>query len=170
MSITEITINHLSQLKELAKNLTDNEFSSNLKVLNDATIGTHVRHILEFYMCLFECNNPKHLNYDIRKRDRTIEVSTEKCIVTIEGLLKEMQKHQKDFEITLSADYGTGQTNEAIKVQTTFFRELLYNIEHLVHHLAIINIGIKSLESNVDISDDLGVAASTIRNRALCAR
>ena len=170
MSITSITISHLNQLKELAENLTDNQLSGTLTVLNDASIGAHVRHILEFYMCLFECDNLKYLNYDNRKRDRNIEVSTEKCVLTIESLLKEMKKYQKDFEITLSADYGTGQANQAVSVQTTFFRELLYNIEHLVHHLAIIKIGIQSLESMVEISDDLGVAASTIRNRKLCVR
>ncbi|KPM32074.1 Hypothetical protein I595_1723 [Croceitalea dokdonensis DOKDO 023] len=81
-----------------------------------------------------------------------------------------MKKHQKDFEIKLSADYGTGQVSKAVSVQSTFFRELLYNIEHLVHHLAIIKIGIQSLESKVEISDDFGIAASTIRNRKLCVQ
>ena len=170
MSITAITINHLSQLKALAETLTDNQISSTLKVLNNASIGSHVRHILEFYMCLFECDDLKHLNYDNRKRDKTIEVSTEKCVLTIDSLLEELLKDQKDFEITLLADYGTSEVNQGVSVQTTFYRELLYNIEHLVHHLAIIKIGIQSLESTVAISNDLGVAASTIRNRELCAR
>ena len=170
MSITAVTINHLNQLKALAENLTDEQLSSNLKVLNDASIGAHVRHILEFYLCLFEYDPATYLNYDNRKRDRTIEVCTEKCVLIVELLLEEMQKDQKDFKITLSADYGTDKANKEVLVQTTFFRELLYNIEHLVHHLAIIKIGIKSLESTVVIPDDLGVAASTIRNRKLCVQ
>lgn len=170
MTITTITINHLNQLKKLVENLTDNQLSETLTVLNNATIGGHVRHILEFYMCLFECANSKHLNYDNRKRDGKIEISTEKCALTIENLLNRMKKHQKDFEIKLSADYGTGQVSKAVSVQSTFFRELLYNIEHLVHHLAIIKIGIQSLESKVEISDDFGIAASTIRNRKLCVQ
>ena len=170
MSITKITINHLVQLKELAENLTDDQLSKKLKVLNDASIGSHIRHILEFYMCLFEFDDLKHLNYDNRKRDRTIEVSSEKCVLIVEGLLIELQKYKKDFEITLSADYGGSHSDEKVFVQTTFFRELLYNVEHSVHHLAIIKIGIQSLETKVAISDDLGVAASTIRNRELCAQ
>lgn len=170
MSITSITINHLNQLKALAINLSDDQLSRSLTVLNDASIGAHVRHILEFYMCLFESDQLAYLNYDNRKRDKNIEISTEKCVLIIEGLLKEVKKHEEDFGITLSADYGTGQTNQAVSVHTTFFRELLYNIEHLVHHLAIIKIGIQSLESKVDISEDLGVAASTLRNRKLCVQ
>lgn len=170
MNITVTTIHHLNQLKALVQNLTDNELSRNLIILNDASIGGHIRHILEFYLCLFECENLKQLNYDNRKRDRTIEASTKKCVLIIEKLLEEMKKYQKDFEITLSADYGTGGSTEEVSVQTTFFRELLYNIEHLVHHLAIIKIGIQSLDSKVIIPQDLGVAASTIRNRALCAQ
>ena len=170
MSITAVTINHLRQLKELAENLNNDQLSSSLMVLNESSIGAHIRHILEFYLCLLEYDNQKNLNYDIRKRDRTIEVCTEKCVLTIENLLVELQKRQTDFEMSLSADYGIGEVDQVITVQTTFFRELLYNIEHLVHHLAIIKIGIQSLESKVNISDDLGVAASTIRNRTLCAQ
>ncbi|MEO9511298.1 MAG: DinB family protein [Flavobacteriaceae bacterium] len=170
MSITSITINHLNQLKELAENLTDDQLSETLPVLNNATIGQHIRHILEFYICLLECANFEYLNYDDRKRDKNIEVSTEKCLSIVKYLLKEMKKHQKDFEMTLYADYGTGQTNKAVSVKTSFFRELLYNIEHLVHHLAIVKIGLQSLEPIVKISDNFGIAASTIRNRKLCVQ
>lgn len=170
MSITSITTNHLNQLKELAINLTDDQLSETLSVLNNATIGGHVRHILEFYICLFKCVNLKQLNYDIRERDKSVEVCTEKCVSTIDSLLEELNTYQTDFELTLTADYGMDQENQDVTVQTTFFRELLYNVEHLVHHLAIIKIGIQSLESKVAISDDFGIAASTIRNRKLCAQ
>lgn len=170
MSITAITTNHLNQLKQLAINLSDEQLSETLNVLNNATIGGHVRHIMEFYICLFECIHSKHLNYDIRKRDKSVEVCTQKCVGTIDNLLVQLSLHQMDFDLTLSADYSFGEDAQAVSVQTTFFRELLYNIEHLVHHLAIIKIGIQSLETEVAISDDFGIAASTIRNRKVCVQ
>lgn len=170
MSIILITNNHLNQLKKLAKNLSDDQLSEPLNILNNATIGAHVRHVLEFYMCLFECVNLKHLNYDNRKRDKNIEISIEKCVLVIEHLLKEMNTYQTDFELTLSADYSTDLTDQAITVQTTFFRELLYNIEHLIHHSAIIRIAMQSLGLEANISDDFGIASSTIRNRKICAQ
>jgi len=49
-------------------------------------------------------------------------------------------------------------------------RELQYNIEHAVHHLAIIKIGVKTLEDSFKLDDNFGIAASTIRNKNACAQ
>jgi hypothetical protein len=42
-------------------------------------------------------------------------------------------------------------------------RELVYNIEHVVHHMALVKIGLKELLPDLDLPDDFGVAVSTIR-------
>jgi len=136
-------------LKELSENLTDKQLTEGLPVLNGSSIGAHIRHILEFYVCLLESSNNNTLNYDNRKRDSTIEVFTKKCVLIIDQILQGIIKYEQDFEITLCADYSTNEAKDIVTVKTTFFRELLYNIEHLVHHLAIIKIGVRTLKSKV---------------------
>jgi hypothetical protein len=50
-------------------------------------------------------------------------------------------------------------------VETTALRELVYNIEHAVHHMAIMKIGVREIASYIGLSSDFGIAASTIRHK-----
>ena len=52
---------------------------------------------------------------------------------------------------------------EAITIETNYYRELIYNIEHAVHHMAIMKIGIHEVAPYISLPADFGVAASTIR-------
>lgn len=169
-TVINITFRHLSQVKELVENLSDTQLSTSIIALNGMTIGAHIRHVLEFYLCLLEGTNSKCVNYDKRKRDKSIEVSTRRCISIINHLLTTIQKHGEDFEMTLTANYGSDDCQLVVHVKSTFFRELLANVEHITHHLAIIRIGIQSFDANINITDDLGIAASTLRNKKLCVQ
>ena len=52
-------------------------------------------------------------------------------------------------------------------VSSSFFRELTYLIEHTIHHLAIIKIGLNEVYPAIEIPKNFGVAHSTIRYQAL---
>ena len=168
--IHKTTNYHLHQLKELIGQLTDEQLQSPLQVLDGSTIGKHIRHILEFYLCLCNSFEYRELNYDHRQRDKKIEVSVATCINTINAIAKSLQRYRNDFPIKLTADHSTDDVKKEISLGTTYYRELLYNIEHIVHHLAIIKIGIKTLGPAIYLDDSVGVAMSTIRNRKLCAQ
>src|SRR5690606_4703801 len=110
------------------------------------------------------------VNYDLRNRDTSLEVSTDKCIKTINKIIFFLTETRDDFELELSANYSLSDESEVVTLNSTFLRELLYNVEHTIHHLAIIKIGIKSLNVNLVIDETFGVAASTIRNKKVCAQ
>ena len=42
-------------------------------------------------------------------------------------------------------------------------REITYNIEHIVHHMALVKIGIKEACRNVILPEEFGIAVSTIK-------
>lgn len=168
--IHKTTYYHLNQLKELVGQLTDEQLTLSLPILDDSTIGMHVRHILEFYLCLCNSLENGELNYDDRKRDKEMETSVAKCVDVINKILQQLQRYLNDFPMRLSADQSFDSVKEEISLSTTYYRELLYNIEHVVHHLAIIKIGAKSLESPICLDGSIGVATATIRNRRLCAQ
>ena len=49
-------------------------------------------------------------------------------------------------------------------VPTTYFREVVYNTEHAIHHLALIKVAL--IEMKVDlVSDNFGMAYSTIKHK-----
>ena len=54
-------------------------------------------------------------------------------------------------------------------IPSTVARELSYNIEHCIHHLALIKIGLKILKPEMVLPSTFGVAASTIRHRKAVA-
>lgn len=168
--IKEATSKNLHQLKSVLEQLNNNQFSSQLDVLNGSTIGMHVRHILEFYICLMNSKSTKKINYDNRNRDALLEVSIDDCIKAISKIHSFLNESVEDFDIKLSANYSTLNESENVVLNSTFLRELLYNVEHTVHHLAIIKIGLKALNVNLKIDESFGVAASTIRNNNLCAQ
>ena len=60
--------------------------------------------------------------------------------------------------------YFSSQKNKAF--YTSFDRELLYCLDHAIHHQALIKIGLKELQIADLVGDDFGVAYSTLRYRA----
>ena len=51
-------------------------------------------------------------------------------------------------------------------MKSSFERELLYCLDHAIHHQALIKIGLKELHLSHLVSPDFGVAYSTLRYRA----
>jgi hypothetical protein len=54
-------------------------------------------------------------------------------------------------------------SEETMVIATNYLRELTYNIEHAVHHMAIMKIGIREVAGYINLPIDFGVAVSTIR-------
>jgi hypothetical protein len=69
---------------------------------------------------------------------------------------------QEDKEILLTGRYAPDAPE--LTVKSSYHREIVYNLEHAIHHMAIIKIGI-SQSTNVTLPDDFGVAPATIRHR-----
>lgn len=162
---------NFQQLKDLLSGISDAQLTRKLPVLNYSSIGMHIRHILEFYGCLIEAKTTEILDYDARKRDMALETQSRKCIDTMNDILDFVMKNTQDFSMRLKADYTLKNEMDPIVLQTSFYRELLYNIEHTVHHMAIIKIGIGELnDAALCVDEDFGVAVSTIRNRKVCVQ
>ncbi len=77
----------LNSLKSLLEELTTPAFNKPNKMLSEASIGQHFRHIIEFYQCcLFESKNGI-VNYDLRKRTKVLEEDPNEGIHAIDKVL-----------------------------------------------------------------------------------
>jgi len=127
-----------------------------------ASVGQHVRHILEFYICLFDGIQSGTVNYDQRNRDSHIENDKVYAINLISEIKEKINIVVENVEITLSIRYGE-ISDSSIDIETNFKRELAYNIEHSIHHLAIIKSVFREKYDYVSLPDNFGIASSTVR-------
>ncbi len=158
--------NSFIQLKEILDQLSDIEYSKPSTVLFNASIGQHIRHIIELYTCLLKGYETGTVNYEDRKRDIRIENDKIFAVELMQMISNNIEKANKD--ILLYSCYNE-ESSESIKVETNYNRELIYNLEHTVHHMALIRVGIKEV-SKIIIPEDFGVATSTVKYRKSCVQ
>jgi hypothetical protein len=155
------------QLIDCINQLTQEQYVQTCRTLHNNTIGQHVRHIVEFYQCLELGYGSGVVDYEKRERNRAIEndkvLATAILLHIVSGLDKE------NLPLQLSATYDCYEDENPIMLSTNYYREIAYNLEHTIHHMALIRIGIKEI-SAIDLSDDFGVASSTIKYRKQCAQ
>ncbi len=159
-----IVANHsiLDQLKSLIERLSDQEFVQPISVLNGATLGQHIRHTLEFYICLQSGANSGSVNYDNRDHDTTLETNRGLAMDAINAIQDFLTSTGSNHNLTLEVNYDRDK-DVLVQVDTNLYRELIYNIEHAVHHMALIKIGVKQMRQDILLPDDFGVAVSTLR-------
>ena len=129
----------------LLHQLTNEEFTTRIPQLSDATIGEHMRHIIELFDCLLSNYNLGIINYDDRKRDIRIQSDVNFAISMLENQLDSIEKPNKE----LSLVHGCNSNEEPLT--TNYYRELLYNLEHSIHHQALIKVALFGFK-NIEIS------------------
>jgi hypothetical protein len=147
--------------------LSDEHYSMPLDVFNGSTIGQHFRHILDFYISVVRGATNGELNYSLRDRSLSIEKSTIQAKDAFLEIHGEIDQLSDDTPIKVLADFNTEITSDDVIVNSSVGRELMYAYDHAVHHLAIIKIGINQNFSEYNIDQNLGVAPSTVKHKAL---
>lgn len=152
----------LDQLTEIIHECKEEDFSKPLPVLSNSTFGQHVRHTLEFFICLFDAKNDGVINYDNRKHDTIIETERSLALSVIDSIQKFLSENTEDFPVAFEANY-TLQEGELQSMPSSFHRELAYNIEHMIHHMALLKVAVNQALNYIPLPDNFGVATSTIR-------
>ena len=161
MQLQHAIKNVFVQLSESIEQLSSRQYTQPSKTLFNATIGQHVRHIIELFICLEKGYVNGVVNYEKRKRDLRFENDKDIAKELLHLIYKKLDKSDK--ELLLEAGYDDEST-ETITITTNYYREILYNLEHTVHHMALIRVGINEV-SNIALPEDFGVASSTMKYR-----
>jgi len=137
-------------------------YSQAMPIIDGASIGAHVRHILDFYSALFAGIEKRYVDYDDRGRDQKIERSLYDGLTAIEetSTLLSSLTDKANCELTINASVEVYAPANSQSSQSNLFRELQSLHSHTTHHMAIIAIGLKLNKINVDT--DFGKAPSTI--------
>jgi hypothetical protein len=164
MTLTDVSCRILEQLADVTRQLDSTDFTRPVRTLSQATIGQHVRHTLEFFQCL-ERGLPKGIvNYDERDHNEMLQENRELALDVIDEISAFLRG--RDGNVALSLEVGYERTSDKTEmVPSNYYRELSYNIEHAVHHMALIKIGLREVAPHVTIPPDFGVAVSTLRHQ-----
>lgn len=154
----------LLQLDELLRQFDDPELTAPRGLIFHASIGQHVRHILEYHALLLMQHGTGRINYDLRKRDRRIETEVEHARNTIEHCIAELHGLSDDRELLLETELPEG--GGTVSQSTSLLRELTYVADHCVHHLAMVRVVVQQELPLVAFPEELGVAAATRNHRA----
>ncbi|MEN9907337.1 MAG: hypothetical protein RLZZ540_478 [Bacteroidota bacterium] len=155
--------NSLNELIYLLKQLSKKEYSNPCAELSNASIGEHTRHIVEMFECLEKQYDLGVVNYDNRARNNRIQTDAVFAIQQIQAIQNSLRNENKDLELQQFVD------GEEIRIESNYYRELLYNLEHCIHHQALIKVAVLQFE-NINIDANFGVARSTIEFRKKCVQ
>ena len=157
MIIQQLT-EQLSVLQDLLLALKDEQFTQRISFLNESTIGAHTRHIIELIQCLTNGYEKGEVDYINRERNLNIEQNKNVAIHELHTVAIHIQ--HKDKKMDLLAENLLNEN--IIRVSTSYFREIEYNKEHTIHHLALIRVALREMNLKI-VNDSFGVAHATLK-------
>ncbi|HLO81079.1 MAG TPA: hypothetical protein VK166_08980 [Chitinophagaceae bacterium] len=158
--------NVFTQLSLSLDQLTPEQYIQPCSNLSDSTIGQHVRHIVEMFQCLEIGYTTGVVNYENRKRDKAIETDKYMAVELLDMINRGLGK--ADRSLVLEGVYHDDST-ELMQFETNYYREIVYNLEHTIHHMALIRVGLKELK-DLELPESFGLASATIKHKKSCAQ
>ncbi|MGI9274615.1 MAG: DinB family protein [Endozoicomonas sp.] len=146
----------LAELEYLVRTISEPHYQASLSS-RSSSIGTHVRHIIEFYQCLLQGLSIGMVDYDKRDREQNLESSPIEALKQLEIIRAKLTTIERNTDIVLTV--CTGTDGKEISTSSNVLRELLFLQSHTTHHLAVIALLLE--RTGADIPGNLGIATST---------
>ena len=120
---------------KLLHNISDTEYSDTTVAPYYSSIGTHIRHILDVFDCIFEGMESGNINLINRKRNEQAELETEMGILYFSEIMEKLHNlPQYDLNkiVKVTDDLGMG----VVTANYTFIGILIQAHSHAIHHFA----------------------------------
>ena len=159
----EYSKNNLKWVVGLLQDLPEGLYDKPSTLLSDASIGQHVRHIAEMYQGLMSGYDSGLVEYDKRKRDRNIETDTAFAEGILNEIINTLDRADKPLQIVYQIE------DREIILTSNYDREVMYNLEHAIHHMALIKVAVIEM-TDIALPKEFGVAPTTLQYRAQCVQ
>ena len=159
--IVQSSIKTLNKSKNLLQRLTDEQLSDHTVPPYFSCIGSHIRHILDFYDCILEGLPNKSIDLTARKRDERMHCDCNYAIQNVEriaAMLQNIASYNMAELIRVNDDLGLGE----VEIDYTLGSVLAQANSHAIHHYAIISYILEKLGIAVD-DDGFGYNPTTPR-------
>jgi len=159
-SFARENVEMLDRLARLLERLPDDAYAEPNEPASRASVGAHVRHVLDFCVCLAHGAATGTVDYEHRERERAIEIDRTAALARIDSLrgalLEVGARGELELEVlVVDADGSEGRGRSSL------VRELDAALSHSVHHFAIIALLLRV--RGIEAPADFGVAPSTLR-------
>jgi uncharacterized damage-inducible protein DinB len=161
--LVEVNLGWLRQALALLGEIDDQTFSTSPEGLAPHRVGSHLRHVLEFYQCFLDGLAKSRIDYDARKRDEAIERKREFAVASIRSiisLLDEVSSFDSDWKLAVRME----NADEDVYLTSSVGRELQVLSSHTIHHSALIAITLRL--HGIDVDPNFGMSPSTLRYQA----
>jgi len=146
---------------KLLNNISDEHYSNTSIAPYYSSIGSHVRHILDVFDCIFEGLESAEVNLINRKRNNLAENFTEHGIQYFNEIIekiKQLENENLDKIVKVTDDLGLG----ILTANYTLSAALIQAHSHAIHHFASVGYVISQL--GIDLPDeDFGFNPTTPR-------
>ncbi|MDO5988554.1 hypothetical protein Q4Q39_14175 [Flavivirga amylovorans] len=148
--IIKSTLNTLQKSQYLLDKLDDAILSNASVSPYNSSIGSHLRHILDFYDCILNIEE-NSVDLTARKRDTKIETCCNSAKDYLLSLMENLNGLRGDLNNTIRVidDLGLGK----IEITYTLSALLAQANSHTIHHYAIINYILDRLGIVINDSD-----------------
>jgi len=165
--LLDTNIGWLRQAQLLVEQLNDDSFLCSPKGLAPHRVGSHLRHVLEFYECFLDGIQYSLIDYDARRRDESIERSRHQAAERIGSILRRLEDDplvQMDSIVLVRMEDAEAGKPQNLHLTSSVSRELQALSSHTIHHFALIAVTLRALGLEVD--PDFGMSPSTLRYQA----
>lgn len=143
----------------LMKCISDEEYSNTTIAPYYSSIGSHMRHILDVFDCIFEGIDSNNINLINRKRNELAENYTAHGMSYMTSTIEKLKKlNPNDFDkiVNVTDDLGLG----VISANYTLIGILIQAHSHAIHHFASVGYVISQLGIQLP-DDDFGFNPTT---------
>lgn len=147
------------QISSYLDKLPNECYAMSLPLLSGNSIGKHFRHILEIIEALALGSDV--VCYDKRERKEIYEQSKEAFLARFEELNERLFTREWNVSLQIKHDPAPGHLPVAYYT-SSYGRELLYNLEHVIHHLALVKLASLSIDHGHCVPERFGIAFSTL--------
>jgi hypothetical protein len=161
--LVQVNIGWLRQALTLMDQMDDETYSTSPPGLAPHRVGSHLRHVLEFYQCFLDGLATSRIDYDARKRDESIERRRQSAMTNVRSIvsrLEEVSSFEGDWELAVRME----NADEDVYLISSVGRELQALSSHTIHHFALIAITLRL--HGFDVDQDFGMSPSTLRYQA----
>jgi len=144
-------------------------FVARIPLCYHASVGGHLRHVIEHYQSFLRGLEDGRIDYEDRPRDPLIETEPQHAASILEDIstrLLEVATTGPNHGLLLCAETSDGEC-----VGTSVVRELEFLLSHTIHHYAL--VAVMARLQGCEPEAEFGIAPSTLRfqqSQAVCAR